>query len=557
MKKYTILFASILLSINYLQAQVNKEVEVTKAYIPQVERAEKPLLKAIIADTAYINPDVDYNITPLSINTQLQTKPINPATVTYWEFNKSPLAQVKVGAGLPFNSLLQAYASSHNASVGYLAASIDHSGNYSDIKSSMGDMVNATQTLNSVDLAAGLYVGDRELRAALDYDYNLYNNYAFTQTLSPTRTYQQVGGAVSYGDKFVDLSALNYSALLSLHGFFDAESNVNNSFAIGGKVGQSITLGDLIGSIDYKTISGGEDYASGSLQIAAQLETSYLEWEVSAGAQFNHEQTELYGQRNSKNYLIPQLSIYRSTRSTLQPFAQLGGEVRQNSFEQLAKVNPYIYGGAAAKSSTEYNFAGGIMGQTGSSALSYKLYVGYQIELNAPFWALVVIDEPSYSATDVYTSYFVVDSSNLNTTSLNGEINYSPITNLALSLKASYFAYSGAESSLYLNSRPKYNVELGAEYSLRRFMVGITGEFVGARSYSSMFYTNSSSVSIEEVEVSLPAYFDLSAYAEYSRDSRMSFFVVGKNLCGANIYPYPLFRGFGAQVTAGVKINFR
>ena len=69
-------------------AQVEKQVEVTKAYVPRVGSAAKLPVEPDMTDTTRIRPEIDYTITPLSLQTTLTTRPIRPATVTYWEFNR-------------------------------------------------------------------------------------------------------------------------------------------------------------------------------------------------------------------------------------------------------------------------------------------------------------------------------------------------------------------------------------------------------------------------------------------------------------------------------------
>ncbi len=63
-------------------AQVEKQVEVTKAYIPSLEAAEKLPIAPDMTDTMTLRPEIDYTITPLSLETTLMTRPIRPATVT-------------------------------------------------------------------------------------------------------------------------------------------------------------------------------------------------------------------------------------------------------------------------------------------------------------------------------------------------------------------------------------------------------------------------------------------------------------------------------------------
>ena len=61
-------------------AQVEKQVEVTKAYVPRVGSAAKLPVEPDMTDTTRIRPEIDYTITPLSLQTTLTTHPeIRPA----------------------------------------------------------------------------------------------------------------------------------------------------------------------------------------------------------------------------------------------------------------------------------------------------------------------------------------------------------------------------------------------------------------------------------------------------------------------------------------------
>ncbi len=559
MKKLLIILAAITLCATSLQAQVNKEVEVTKAYIPTVSRAEKPTLKAQIIDTAYINPDVDYNITPLSITTPLQTEPIKPATVTYWEFNKASSSQIKVGVGYPFNSLLQGYWASHNASVGYLAANIDHCGDYSSIESLSGDEVNATQVLNNIDLDAGLYVGDRTLAAKVSYLNDSYTNYAYEQIASPQINFQQLGAALNFGDDFVDLSRLNFSMAAELEHFYDNASNVSNNLGFRGLVGREISLGDLLFGVDYKYIGSDYLYQNNSFAVAASLQRMIADWSLELGVRYIYDKSVIDSDATAYNYIIPEVIIRRTSPSLLSPFLVIGGSVEQNNYAALTELNPYIGGGISGASSVDYNLMGGIEGQTASSKLSYRLYAGYQIGINNRYWAYNIIEEPSLTITDIYQSYFNLNFGSLNTLSLNLDATFKPLSNLSFNFEGGLNNYYRSSSSTddYTISQPKYTLAVDAEYTLRNFRFGVESELIGERNCDLYTFSTMSSSSYQASIAELPAAFDLSAYAQWCANDTMSIFIEGSNLCGANIYPWPLYRGFGARVTAGVKIKFR
>lgn len=58
-----------------LNAQVEKRVEVSKAYVPSVEHATKLAVRPNMVDTAAIQPEIDYSITPLTLETQARHAP--------------------------------------------------------------------------------------------------------------------------------------------------------------------------------------------------------------------------------------------------------------------------------------------------------------------------------------------------------------------------------------------------------------------------------------------------------------------------------------------------
>ena len=136
-------------------AQVEKRVEVTKAYVPSVEGASKLAVVPDMTDTVKMRPEIDYTITPLSLQTTLATRPIRPATVTYWEFNRPLPFYLKAGMGYPFNSVLDFYASSQNPGTGYVVGYVNHEGRYSKIGNDFGVKNNSTRMLNRIGAAAG------------------------------------------------------------------------------------------------------------------------------------------------------------------------------------------------------------------------------------------------------------------------------------------------------------------------------------------------------------------------------------------------------------------
>lgn len=210
-------------------AQVEKRVEVTKAYVPSVEGASKLAVVPDMTDTVKMRPEIDYTITPLSLQTTLATRPIRPATVTYWEFNRPLPFYLKAGMGYPFNSVLDFYASSQNPGTGYVVGYVNHEGRYSKIGNDFGVKNNSTRMLNRIGAAAGKYFGRHVLEGDLSYENRMYHRYGMY--LAPDISADAVPGsmadygdaniAVRFGDDFQDLSRVNFEIAIRGGMFFD------------------------------------------------------------------------------------------------------------------------------------------------------------------------------------------------------------------------------------------------------------------------------------------------------------------------------------------------
>ena len=82
MKRVLILSAAVLFCGVPLRAQVTKQVEVTKTYVPEVSKAVKLPIVPDMTDTVRLRPEIDYTVTPSALATNLSTEPFRPATVT-------------------------------------------------------------------------------------------------------------------------------------------------------------------------------------------------------------------------------------------------------------------------------------------------------------------------------------------------------------------------------------------------------------------------------------------------------------------------------------------
>ena len=185
MKRITILslLAALMLPLT-LFAQVEKRVEVSKAYIPSVEYASKLAIRPNMVDTVVMQPEIDYEITPLSLSTQLETRTIRPATMTYWEFDRPLPFYLKLGMGYPLNSALDLYVSSQNADIGYVMGYVNHIGQYESVPYTPDDNHSALWMNNKVGLVAGKYLGRHTLEGEVSYENRIFDRYGIFPSAS-------------------------------------------------------------------------------------------------------------------------------------------------------------------------------------------------------------------------------------------------------------------------------------------------------------------------------------------------------------------------------------
>ncbi len=546
-----------MLTISSLQAQVTKEVEVTKKYVPQVEQPTKPILKATMSDTAQITPEIDYSVTPLSINTSLTTKPINPATITYWEFNRPTYFYVKAGAGAPLNTVLDLYAASQNSSTGYVMAHANHEGRYSKIDDLFGAKQRANRSLNDVGASGGLYLGNQTLEGDFNYSNDMRYRYALPLVGGDQRVnYQNLDAKVRYGDDFVDLSYFNFGVEGDYNYFVDNFSSSNSSASIATMVAKSSGKWGYNASLGFDYTTNGVNYTNRTLNAGFTYSFVGNNWICDLGGAYHHDAIELATNTYNSNYFLPEVNIRYKHNPRLIPYITFNGDLHHNNFAELAEQNPYVASGAfATVNSLDYNLRAGIHGLTGSEEFEYNLYVGYSIMRNAHFWAFTIIEEEASALDDNYEvtfedSYFSSTLGNQYQASINVELKYRPISDLIFGFDLHSYNYSREYVNQIAYTQPKFISIIEAEYSKDKWNFAFNCEALGERYYTQII----EGVSSTPVRISPSV--DLNLKAEYQFSSDMVIFLGIDNLCNSTVYEFPAYLDYGISAMAGVKIQF-
>ena len=582
MKRFWMIAACAAVVPQLVAAQVEKRVEVTKAYVPKVESALKLAVEPDMTDTTRMRPEIDYTVTPLSLQTTLATRPIRPATVTYWEFNRPLPFYLKVGAGYPLNSVLDFYASTQNPSTGYLIGYLNHEGRYAKIANEIGVKNNSTRMYNRAGVAAGKYFGRHVLEGELSYDNRMYHRYG-SYTTDPNLPEEQlralgIGGmndygdaalSVRFGDDFQDLSRVNFE--VGLHGdlFFDhsdrpgdGEKGRQLNFGAEGRIARGFGRSSFSLGIGYDAF-GGQQWLSGCWQqlIRASLRYHYAGGVVGleAGADYYHDRVETPGEPEALvetgDYFIPFARLdFNLGTPGLKPFFEADGTVRPNDFRTLTAANPYVAPGTwLDKSSVDYNFRAGLGGSLWRNRFTYRVYAGFSVQDNRLFWATLLERSGADGEYETFASTFIPQLGRQTVTSFNGEIEYRPISSLRFDLGVHGRFYN--KECDWANGEASFVGNVGVTYTGRKVAFGVGARMESERSWSTLDY-----MFVDEARY-LPVFkapftVDLRAHFDWRVSHRVTLFAEGRNLADQRLFDFARYPELGANFTVGVKATF-
>ncbi len=560
------LFALLLSGV--ANAQVAKQVEVTKEYVPTVERATKLPIVPNMTDTVSMRPEIDYTMTPRSFASALGTHRIKPATVTYWEYAPEYPFYMKLGVGYPLNSVADVYASTHRADVGFITAYVNHIGQYSKIKVKDSDGAfsnDSKQLVNRVGINAGKYFGRYTLAGDAYYQSDIYRRYPMRDYDRSKINFEDVKFKMRFGDSFVDLKHLNFD----IYGTFDFYNDKSDTyaalddklkfqqidFAAGAKISRILGAGRsrFTVGVDYRGYYGLKDMSHyKNDMLSATFLYGYNSGRLlnlKAGFTYCFDHTTAAHKRN-RNYVMPYLyaGLNINNSGVFVPYIELDGTVHNNSYYSLVKRNPYVAVLSrdgeqlpntvlSLPNTAQYNVRFGVSGHTRNSKFAYRFYADMSFLENSIYWY------------NIDRLFFNVDVARENVWSLNAELDYKPISQLLITMQVQGLIYTNFAD---VNSaKPPVVANLRLRYSHRKFAIGASAELQGVSKWTSL-----DSASGDKDTVCVPATVDVGLTFDWYVSKRCTIFVEGNNLANMNIYKWVYYREYGANFTAGVKLQF-
>lgn len=574
MKKSWILCLGALLAAMTVNAQVEKQVEVTKAYVPSLEQAVKLRIEPDMTDTMTLRPEIDYTITPLSLQTTLGTRPIRPVSVTYWEFNRPRPFYLKAGVGMPLQSVVDFYAATQNPGTGYALGYLQHEGRFGKVENDFGYKNYATRMTNRVGAAAGKYLGKRILEGDLNYRHRMDCRYGmyypkFSAVPGDGIGYSDANLSLRMGDDFVDLSRFNFDVSLEGSLFFDhsdpIEWNENgNQRTLGARLrlARAWRHHNLRFELGYRAMSGqkalketSEHILHGGFRYGMERAHTKIEF----GADFYHDQVKhphafVDKQSEAGNYLLPYAYVEFKRHRPSHLFVELDSRIETNDYRSLTERNPYVMTAMwGEKPTVIYDLMAGLKGSTKRDRFAYSLYVNAQCDYDHRFWVLPELHTALPSNYFAGWSAYVQD--DLFTIGLGATLSYRPTTALLFEASAEFRHFGG--DSTHEPFMTLDEAELQGHFAMRyehpKFRIGIGAEVESERRWAVV-----SSLSPLQVTgvMTAPFMVDVQFDFEWIFSSSMSLFVEGRNLANQPIYRFAGYPEYGINGLVGVRMTF-
>jgi hypothetical protein len=551
------------------EAQVAKQVEVTKAYVPEVSEAVKLPIEPNMVDTVKMRPEIDYAISPKMYSTSLATHSFKPATVTYWEFNRSHNFYVKAGVGYPLNTVADAYASIHRERVGYLLAYVNHHGEYAKLPNIQRKLTDAMQLQDRVGVAGGLYCGKRIFEGDVNYNAETYHRYIGEGS---EIDYEDVNLKLRFGDTFTDLSRTNFDIALSGNYFNDKAKpcwDAGDKFRL--QEGHAKVKGRVAREFagrHYFELNAGYDGRWGISDLAP-----YVDNQIFGGLRYGFKSEllallvgvdycydRIKGREEASHYVLPTVkaSLNVGQHGMVTPFVEIESSIESNSFYSLVQRNPYIEftnRQFSMPNTVNYDMRFGIEGRFAKDKFAYRLHAGMSFIENSIYWY-------SYDY-----QWLRAETARRNVLSLNLEVEYKPINRLELSAGIHGYIVNDfadihlAERKVAIDGgRTPVDGYFKASYDFGKVSVGISSDFYGQAKWSSIERIDPEQApeptNMRKRSIITPFYADLGIDVDWEIANNWSLFLEGRNLANMKIYRWVWYRDLGIHFTVGARVNF-
>ncbi|KQM08807.1 MAG: hypothetical protein AL399_05285 [Candidatus [Bacteroides] periocalifornicus] len=454
-----------------------KTVEVSRAFAPTIQDADKVGRQPVMDDSASVAPHFTYELDPHPIVTHFALRPLPAARMGAETHDPTSLFYLKLGIGNYLSPLAEGYVTSkyHEHYSGGIAAK--HRSAFGSVTLANGQGVDAPWAQTSVSLFGDAAFKDLALHGELWYRHALSSFYGASDTLRfPQNPYflsrttaHAYGGRFAFNSTYLDSSHFHYSGAVEAEHYTDSWDMGQHRVSVVGS-GHMFHNHECYGGtlrVDYfgKTL---EPTVEPNTIVTMQPWVKLFgdEWRVIVGVDLAFD----YNNRIPQLHLFPRAHLsYDVIAHYLIPYAEAEGGVVPADYYTIRRENAWVTPGLHVWNTTQnLDIRLGLKGNA-NPRLSYNVCVGYSIVDSAHFFANrpVLYTRPDGTVEERLASDFMAIHDSYSQTRITGELYYNLTDRFLLGLRGDYWQYK-LQHEEYPWHRPSYQATFHTAYNLRQ-----------------------------------------------------------------------------------------
>ncbi|SDC26159.1 TonB-dependent receptor [Williamwhitmania taraxaci] len=541
---------SIMSFASFAQGNIDKEVQVVRAYDPVLSDAFKINLLPSIADTVKLMPNLSYAIFSKVTNTQFKVSPMPAAKLIGEPVSAITPFFVKLGLGSTMSPLLEAYYGSVRKSDLNYGAYVRHFSSAGRIKLDNGSKRKVMQSESALGLNGKKILGNSAFEASMDYNRNRATFYGVDPTFvgsiendSLKQVTNRFGVELGLHSLYTDSTHLNYTGRVGYTYFGDkfsmSENNLDISFS-GNQFFQTERVGGEIQIMHISKSSELSKEPNTVFRLAPWIGLFGPDWRAKAGANF--VSNSWGGQSDVYIYPLGEIS-YDVIGHYFIPYINIGGHLEVNSYEKILKENPYATPGLNVRNTNhKFSFEGGLKGKF-SSSVSFNVAGSFSLSDSLYFFV-------NNFATNPSTFGVVYD--NAQVTHFCGELVVGVSHTFSLIGRGEVTRYSLDKISKPWQ-KPSWEITVSSLFNLKD-KIYIKASLVGVG--ERFAYAGDGGVPGDVTSVKLDPILDLSLGLEYRITKDFTVYTDFNNIAGGSYYQWYRYSTYGFNALAGITLSF-
>ncbi len=544
-QKYTLLLVGLSLSAVSVKAQqkrpdttiAGQTIEIIQSYKPEIAKPVKPIIVPTLPNIDTSKPRFQYEVPQQTLSYTYNSVPIRPLALGRQEAVMPFQNYIKAGLG----NLSSIYV---DAGVGSIKAETYETALHFSHLSQKGSIKNQQSSRTNFDASGKYYSSGHTWSAALQVLRNANTFYGYDHDAFDyaKNTIKQVftGGNLHLGAENTEANRWNvwYKPTLDFGMYSDKFNAKERTFAF--NVPASIAIDSMLSfSLGIKGNftqfkNDSSDIGNNYIQVNPALDVHFQATDIHLGF------SPTWG-KGSKFYLLPDLSLNsRLLDNRLVLVAGWKGSLVQNTYQQLSTKNPFMLNIYDVKQTKTDQVYGGF-----ESALGQHVSFGGTLSWRQ--WKNLALFVNDYDLSADGKRFKVVYDDKVQALSLDAFIRYQVGNVFGLSASGTWYNFYKTATLDKAFHEPM--LRLGGNmylHPLEKLYINVNGDF-----WDGMYALERNGESKK-----LPAFFDLSANAEYSIIPHLSIFLQLNNILGTQYQRWNQYQTYGFNIIGGLRFKF-